>query len=989
VNAAGTGPGNGASPGAVMSADGRWIAFESLAGDLVADDTNGLSDVFLRDLRGGRTILVSRRADGTGSGNRASTAPQITPDGRFVLFLSKAGDLTPGDTNEYPDLFLYDAQARTLERASVVPETAAGSLLAQQGVMSADGRFVAFLATYGAGFATTLLGGTDVFLRDRAGGRTVLASEATRPTNFSRATAMALSADGRVVGFQADWRHVKIEGGVTASAVFFLRDVAAGVTRGAPIPAEMSGNTLLGLQGPTLSADGSRAAWSVAGQVYVWDAVARQHTLVSLAADGAGPAAAASTAARISPDGRHVWFLSQATNLTATPPPAGWQLYRRDLTAGTTLAVSAAASHGSDGDVVAWDATADQALAVFESTATGLVAGDFNGEPDLFARALTAEDFEAVSLADAAAQPAAPAATLMLARPNTGARSAAPLAAALSAAGRRLVYLAASHADESGELAGHSLRVTDLEAGTNVAVIRFPRTPETPTTLVSSPQLSADGRTLVFVAARDGLVPGDTNGLPDVFRHDLETGETALVSAYGAAQTLKRTVGEMALERRNGRVAFARWILDKGELWLREPDQPEARRLSTNGLFTSLSFSADGRWLSFACTGPVTPHVPIFAGSLRNNCYLYDLARGGFELVSQGGPNAPPWEPVVAATAGETPVVSADASRVAYVSMGSRTENNRHPYEIFLRDRVAARTLVLSMAPDGSAQSHSARNPGISRDGRRVVFTSPSTNLVAPGWTNLQVNVFVRHVDEAFTTLVNVNRDGTGPGNAPAPEAQLSPGGRFVVFRSTASDLVAGDTNGVADLFLRDLDAGVTHLLGRAADGTLPDGAAGAAVWSEDSRLVVFESHAANLPGGGVNPGRDLFVLRLAGPDTDGDGMDDDWEMAHFGTLERDGTGDQDGDGASDLAEFRAGTQPTNDGSVLRVLTLQPLGADTLTVLWKSEPGRRYVVQTRSTVTGGAWLTLPGTVVATGTTASRTVAATGGTQQFYRVLAVP
>src|SRR6185503_15204419 len=92
-------------------------------------------------------------------------------------------------------------------------------------------------------------------------------------------------------------------------------------------------------------------------------------------------------------------------------------------------------------------------------------------------------------------------------------------------------------------------------------------------------------------------------------------------------------------------------------------------------------------------------------------------------------------------------------------------------------------------------------------------------------------------------------------------------------------------------------------------------------VLSADGRVVAFQSFASDLVPGDYNDTRDVFVVSLAGPDTDGDGLDDDWEMAYFSTLTRDGSGDFDGDGASDAQEFRAGTDPTNTGSVFRVLT--------------------------------------------------------------------
>ncbi len=109
-----------------------------------------------------------------------------------------------------------------------------------------------------------------------------------------------------------------------------------------------------------------------------------------------------------------------------------------------------------------------------------------------------------------------------------------------------------------------------------------------------------------------------------------------------------------------------------------------------------------------------------------------------------------------------------------------------------------------------------------------------------------------------------------------------------------------------------------------------------------DGQTVVFQSWADDLAIGDANQHSDILMFRLGGRDSDGDGLDDDWELAFFNTLDRNGTGDFDGDGATDSAEFRAGTDPTNQGSVLRVLTVtQPGGG-----MYRALARRRYVKST-------------------------------------------
>ena len=111
--------------------------------------------------------------------------------------------------------------------------------------------------------------------------------------------------------------------------------------------------------------------------------------------------------------------------------------------------------------------------------------------------------------------------------------------------------------------------------------------------------------------------------------------------------------------------------------------------------------------------------------------------------------------------------------------------------------------------------------------------------------------------------------------------------------------------------------------------------------------------------------------------------------MAYFSTLSRDGTGDFDGDGVSDLAEFKAGTNPTAEASIFRVVTLTSLGDGTTTVFWSAVPGKTYQLQYRNSLSDSAWTNLPGTVMANGTTAFKLDPVRGANSQgFYRVALV-
>ena len=108
------------------------------------------------------------------------------------------------------------------------------------------------------------------------------------------------------------------------------------------------------------------------------------------------------------------------------------------------------------------------------------------------------------------------------------------------------------------------------------------------------------------------------------------------------------------------------------------------------------------------------------------------------------------------------------------------------------------------------------------------------------------------------------------------------------------------------------------------------------------------------------------------------------------GTLARDGTGDFDGDGQTDLQEFLAGTDPTNTGSVLRVLALNLLGNGATKLIWSTAPGKTYRVQFKDSIDAGAWNYLPGAVVANATTATLVDSTpTADSHRFYRAILIP
>ncbi len=183
-----------------ISGDGRYVAFVSDASNLAANDVSGVADIFVHDLQTGTTVRASV------DGNASSWDPSISLDGHFVVFSSGATNLVTGDTNGVRDIFVYAVQTGQVTLASV---NSSGVQADKGGVdpsISGDGRYVAFSsAAYNLQTVDTL-NFTYVYVHDRTTGETTLASYNNGYPMYGTADDPVISADGRYIAFSYDDR---------------------------------------------------------------------------------------------------------------------------------------------------------------------------------------------------------------------------------------------------------------------------------------------------------------------------------------------------------------------------------------------------------------------------------------------------------------------------------------------------------------------------------------------------------------------------------------------------------------------------------------------------------------------------------------------------------------------------------------------------------------------------------------------------------------
>jgi len=342
--------GNDDSQDPSVNDDGHLVAFDSTASNLIKNDANATSDVFVRDRAAGRTILVSATPKGLPA-NGYSFLPSISANGWFVAFLSDASNLVPGDTNNQRDVFVRDLTRGRTHLVSVANDGSLANSSSASPSISADGRRVAF-----ASFASNLVqddtnDAFDIFLRDRHAKTTIRVSVASDGTQGDDSSVYAaISGDGRSVAFASNATNL-VPGDTNGVQDVFMRSIPSGQTVRVSVADDESqangqsvGPGIRGgsAWGPSLNADGTRVAF---------DSVATN--LVAGDTDTCGP------------------FYEN----TGTCP----DVFVRDLSAGTTVRVSVA-SDGTQENDASTDPSIDSSgtSVVFFSAASNLVEGDTN-----------------------------------------------------------------------------------------------------------------------------------------------------------------------------------------------------------------------------------------------------------------------------------------------------------------------------------------------------------------------------------------------------------------------------------------------------------------------------------------------------------------------------------------------------------------------------------------------------------------------------------
>jgi hypothetical protein len=397
---------NGSSDTPAISADGRFVAFHSIATNLDPADADATGNVFVRDLQANTITLVSRASGANGAkGNGNSSDATISADGRLVAFESGSTTLGAGGTTS-SDVYVRDLQANTTtlaDRASGA-DGAPADAFSSDAAISANGRFVAFTSLASNLSPDDGDDNNDVFVRDLQTNTTTLvsrASGANGAASDSLSQEAGISADGRFVVFSSFASNLD-PADQSGDGDLFVRDLQTDTTTlvsratGA-VGANSNGISVV----PAISADGRFVAFfstatnldpadtDTAGDIYVRDLQTNTTTLVSRAGGAAGAKGnEVSITPEISGDGRYVTFNSFANNLDpAAILPGTSEIYVRDLQQNTTNLVSrAAGAAGATASGARPAISADGRFVAFDSRATNLSPDDADGNLDVYRR---------------------------------------------------------------------------------------------------------------------------------------------------------------------------------------------------------------------------------------------------------------------------------------------------------------------------------------------------------------------------------------------------------------------------------------------------------------------------------------------------------------------------------------------------------------------------------------------------------------------------
>jgi hypothetical protein len=794
-------PSNGTSFRIGSSADGRYITFSSTATAYATNDNNGLEDVFFHDSQTNQTTLISRAPGGASGNSYSSSNGAISADGSLVVFYSNASDLVPGDTNGAEDIFLWTRATGVITRLAqpIAGESNGFSYFPQ---ITPDGRYVVFNSTANNLVASDTNSVADTFRLDRNTGSIIRVSTGvggTEQNGFSRGH--TVSDDGDRIIFYSVANNL-LAGDTNSAVDAYLKvisiDTLALVSRNL---SGVSANSAVAVAtfAPRINSVGSKAvfissatltATTTGGiaQVYVNDLSTATVSLVSVTSGGVAGNGACNDVS-ISPDGNTVYFSSFASNLVTGDTNSRRDIFARNLSTGVITRLNLRTNNSElDNDTYGVVPSADGQSVHFLSAAN-VVLGNTYAEGNFYLpykRKLADGSISSAGLSSVGA--------VLAAAPNGEVRESHYHGASITSNEQLVAFTSRA----SNLVAGDTNNVDDV----------FIRNRQTQTTLRASvsnsgaqascqsdnAMLTPDGAFLLATSCADLSSAGAGLGTYHVFRRTNATGQWQAItgSADGSIfyQPHFSDDGEIVAvfgatpASAFGQV-FVRNVTAGGPLRLISKTPGGVAGNATSAL---PYVSGNGRYVLFVSTAS-----DLVAGDTNatQDVFLFDLQTDAMERISI---NSSALQTTGARPAG----ISDDGRYVGFFSnnwLASGTAVGSAPY-LFRKDRQTGAIDAVMQNADGTSYFTSAPfgNADISGDGSKVLFTSAGSQP-ALGINGSQGAAYIADMNtRLFSPLIRRAAGGFDDGNHTFPH--FSPSGNSVVLFSNGSAYTPTDLNG-------------------------------------------------------------------------------------------------------------------------------------------------------------------------------------------------
>ncbi len=791
-----------------------------------------------------------------------SSRPVISADGRYVAFVSFAANLVPNDTNGSPDVFRFDRLTCTTIRVSEAPDGTQGNGNSSFPTISSDGRYVAFDS-----FSSNLVSGDtngqwDVFVRDLQ--LNTIKRIQVVPDNSTYATSgfPSISDDGRYVAFQS------LIGSTIPIEVYDL-------STDQRVTIASDGRD------PVISGNGRYIAFTtnlnlVAGDtlnntdLYVYDRQTSQYDRIT--PDGA---VSYTYPPSISDDGRFVSFRSGASNLVTSDTNGYADIFVRDRQLGQTTRVSLA-TDGTQGNSYSEQPviSGDGRYVVFTSDATTLVAGDSGSFKDVFVHDNQTDQTYKISVSfggaladgdsDYSVDISSDGAYIMFSSYAQNLVSGDINGKYDVFVAQRSFYAPATPTPQPGTATAYYYATQGAHmTATNVAVETY--TAQTATAIAANCATAGAAPMQIASVSSGGVLGNGTSG--DYYIALSDTGRYVVYLSSASNLVANDTNNKsdvFMFDRQTCQTTRLSTAINGDQA----NDATSAFAISSNAQIIAMHTLATNL-VSGITTGGIyvrnlTANTLSYIPNTSQTIAFVSISGDGRYLTYTESPSTDTRVVVIydLVTNQRLPIATMTAPAINSIWSKISSDGNNVVYRtetgtIYIFNRLTLQTISPSLGLDP------VYDFDISANGRYVSFQSNST-VLAPNDTNGKADIFVVDTQSNQITRVSVASDGS-EGNNTSAFASISPDGRYVTFVSTATNLVPGDNNNQSDVFVRDRTTNQTFAISARTNGTLGNASSGGYTIpiSANNQYIAFFSYANNLVDGDTGFAGDVFVANL------------------------------------------------------------------------------------------------------------------------------